>query len=83
MKIILDTEKKQTICPAEFFDYIRNINDASELTGSNVKITPENYLEKIITECSKVIRNKSELKKVTRSKSTKQKLADITINPAK
>lgn len=48
MKIVLDTVTKQTICPPEFFESIRKINDASELTESSKKVTSEDYLQKII-----------------------------------
>jgi len=68
MKIVLDTTTKQTICPPDFFDNIRKINDASELTGGTTVITPENYLEKIIAECTKVIINKNDLQKKKRPK---------------
>lgn len=61
MKVILDTATKQTICPPEFFESVRKINDAGELTGSTKKLTSEDYLKKIIEECSKVIINKSDL----------------------
>lgn len=68
MKIVLDTETRQTICPPEFFQNIRNINDAGELTASTKKLTSEDYLQKIIKECSKVIINKSDLGKRRSSK---------------
>lgn len=63
MKVVLDTATKQAICPPEFFENVRKINDASELTGSTKKLTSEDYLQKIITECSKVIVNKSDITK--------------------
>jgi len=63
MKIVLDTVTKQAICPPEFFEVIRKINDAMELTEGSKKVTSEDYLQKIITECSKVIVNKSDLAK--------------------
>ena len=47
MKIVLDTVTKQAICPPEFFDSVRKINDASELTESSKKVTSESYLQKI------------------------------------
>ena len=69
MKIVLDTATKQAICPAEFFETVRKINDASELTESEKKVTSEDYLQKIIAECSKVIVNKSDItKRRTRKK---------------
>ncbi len=67
MKIVLDTVTKETICPPDFFDNIRKINDASELTGSQTKVTAESYLEKIIKECSQVIVNRSDKTKKRRS----------------
>ena len=71
MKIVLDTVSKQTICPPDFFDNIRKINDASEITGGEKTVTAENYLEKIINECSKVIANKNDIKKPRRSRGGK------------
>ena len=71
MKIVLDTVTKQTICPPEFFESIRKINDASELTESSKKVTSEDYLQKIIKECSKVIVNKSDITKKRTSKKSK------------
>lgn len=68
MKITFDTATKQAICPPEFFESIRKINDASELTGGSKKLTSEDYLQKIITECSKVIVNKSDITKRRGSK---------------
>lgn len=70
MKVILDTEKKQAICPPEFFENVRKINDASELTGSTKKLTSEDYLQKIISECSKVLVNKND---VTKRRGSKKK----------
>jgi len=70
MKVILDTTTKQAVCPPEFFENVRKINDASELTGSTKKLTSEDYLQKIITECSKVIVNKSD---ITKRRTTKKK----------
>ena len=61
MKIVLDTVTKQAICPPDFFDNIRKINDAAELTGGQKLLTAENYLEKIIADCSKVIINKNDI----------------------
>ena len=45
MKIVLDTVTKQAVCPPEFFESIRKINDASELTESSKKVTSEDYLQ--------------------------------------
>lgn len=70
MKVVLDTVTKQAICPPEFFESIRKINDASELTESSKKVTSEDYLRKIIAECSKVIVNKSD---ITKKRGTKKK----------
>lgn len=79
MKIILDTDLKQTFCPKEFFEYIRKINDAAELTGGTSKLTPEAYLDKLIKECTNEIINKTELNSTTRKKRTskKNKIAEI------
>ena len=71
MKIVLDTVTKQAICPPEFFDSVRKINDASELTESSKKVTSESYLQKIIKDCSKVIVNKSDITKKRTSKKSK------------
>lgn len=68
MKIVLDTVTKQAVCPPEFFESIRKINDASELTESSKKVTSEEYLQKIINECSKVIVNRREIAKRRTSK---------------
>lgn len=70
MKIVLDTQTRQAVCPPEFFENVRKINDASELTGSTKKLTSEDYLQKIITECSKVLVNKSD---ITKRRNTKKK----------
>ena len=74
MKIVLDTVTKQAICPPEFFESIRKINDASELTESSKKVTSEDYLQKIIKECSKVIVNKSDIAKKRTSKKKQNRL---------
>lgn len=68
MKVVLDTDTKQAICPPEFFENVRKINDASELTGSTKKLTSEDYLQKIITDCSKTLINKSDMTKRRGSK---------------
>jgi len=67
MKIVLDTETKRAICPPEFFESIRKINDAAELTGGSKTLTSEDYLTKIIEDCSKVIVNKNDTTKKRRS----------------
>ena len=74
MKITLDTDLKQTFCPKEFFEYIRKINDAAELTGGTSKLTPEAYLDKLINECKNEIINKTEL---TQKKKHTKKIAEI------
>ena len=79
MKIVLDTATKQTICPPEFFENVRKINDASELTGSTKKLTSEDYLTKIIDECSKVIVNKNDVTK--RRTSKKKTTGNLVIEP--
>lgn len=63
MKITLDTVTKQAICPPEFFETVRKINDASELTGGQKKVSSEDYLQKVIQECSGTIINKSDITK--------------------
>lgn len=68
MKITLDTDTKQTICPPDFFASIRKINDAAELTGSTKTVTPEEYLDKLIKECSNVIVNKKEITRTRTSR---------------
>ena len=68
MKIVLDTATKQAVCPPEFFENIRKINDAAELTESSKNLTSEDYLQKIIDECSKVIVNKNDVTKRRGSK---------------
>lgn len=68
MKVILDTDTKQAVCPPEFFENVRKINDAAELTGSTKKLTLEDYLQKIIKECSTVIINKNDIQKKRSSK---------------
>ncbi len=68
MKIVLDTATKQAVCPPEFFENIRKINDAAELTESSKNLTSEDYLQKIIDECSKVIVNKNDVIKRRGSK---------------
>ena len=71
MKVVLDTVSRQAICPPEFFDYVRKINEAAELTGGDKKVTSENYLNKIIEDCSKSIVNKSDLKPTRRTSKKK------------
>lgn len=68
MKVVLDTVTKQAVCPPEFFENIRKINDAAELTESTKELTSEDYLQKIINEFSKVIVNKSDITKKRGSK---------------
>ncbi len=70
MKITLDTETNETLCPPEFFAYIRSINDAAELTGGKNTLTPEAYLDKLVKDCSKKIVNKKEKQKA-RTKTSK------------
>ena len=73
MKIVFDTVTKQAVCPPEFFDTIRKINDANELTGSSKKVSSEDYLQKVITECSGTIVNKSDITKRRGSKKNNYK----------
>ena len=77
MKITLDTDLKQTFCPKEFFEYIRKINDAAELTGGTSKLTPEAYLDKLINECKNEIINRAELTSTTKKKRNTKKIAEI------
>ncbi len=83
MKIVLDTETKQAICPPEFFESVRKINDASELTGSTKKLTSEDYLQKIIADCSKVLINKSDMpkKRGSRRTTSRSRVANLVIEP--
>lgn len=83
MKIVLDTQTRQAVCPPEFFENVRKINDASELTGSTKKLTSEDYLQKIITECSKVLVNKSDITKRRGSKKKVKntKIGNLVIEP--
>ena len=84
MKIVLDTTTKQAVCPPEFFENIRKINDAAELTESSKNLTSEDYLKKIIDECSKVIVNKNDVTKRRGSKKKaemKNKLGTLVLEP--
>lgn len=66
MKITFDTKTKQTLCPPEFFETVRKINDANELTGASKEVSSKDYLKKIIDECSKTIVNQKDLSKPRR-----------------
>lgn len=77
MKITLDTETNETLCPPEFFAYIRSINDAAELTGGKNTLTPEAYLDKLVKDCSKKIVNKKEKQKTRTKASKSQKIGTI------
>lgn len=70
MKIILDTELKKTVCPKSFFDSIRQLNEASKITGRTKEIELKEYLNSIIEECSKDIINEKDLPKKTRTRKT-------------
>ena len=48
MKIVIDTEMKKTICPKAFFDNIRQINEASKLTGRTEDLEWKEYLKSIL-----------------------------------
>lgn len=77
MKITLDTETNETLCPPEFFAYIRSINDAAELTGGKNTLTPEAYLDKLVKDCSKKIVNKKEKAKARTKASKSHKIGTI------
>lgn len=68
MKIVIDTLTKQAICPPEFFESVRKINDASKLTGGTKELTIEDYLEETLKECSHAIVNKNDLPKGRRTR---------------
>ena len=79
MKIVLDTATKQAVCPPEFFENIRKINDAAELTESSKNLTSEDYLQKIIDECSKVIVNKNDVTKRRGSKKKQKRKTNLAL----
>lgn len=68
MRIIIDTEMKKTICPKAFFDNIRQINEASKLTGRKEDLEWKEYLKSIIDDCTKDIINEKDVRKTTRTK---------------
>lgn len=67
MKIVIDTEMKKTICPKAFFDNIRQINEASKLTGRKEDLQWKEYLKSILDECTKDIINEADIRKKTRA----------------
>lgn len=68
MKIIIDTEMKKTICPKAFFDNIRQINEASKLTGRKEDLEWKEYLNSILEECTRDIINEKDVRKTTRNR---------------
>ncbi len=68
MKIVIDTEMKKTICPKAFFDNIRQINEASKLTGRTQDLEWKEYLKSILEECTKDIINEKDVRKTTRTR---------------
>lgn len=68
MKIIIDTEMKKTICPKAFFDNIRQINEASKLTGRTTDLEWKEYLNSIIEECTRDIINEKDVRTKTRTR---------------
>ncbi len=68
MKIVIDTEMKKTICPKAFFDNIRQINEASKLTGRTQDLEWKEYLKSILEECTKDIINEKDIRKTTRTR---------------
>ena len=68
MKIVIDTEMKKTICPKAFFDNIRQINQASKLTGRTEDLEWKEYLKSILDECTKDIINEKDVRKTTRTR---------------
>lgn len=68
MKIVIDTEMKKTICPKAFFDNIRQINEASKLTGRKEDLEWKEYLKSILDECTRDIINEKDVRSKTRTK---------------
>ena len=68
MKIVIDTELKKTICPKAFFDNIRQINEASKLTGRKEDLEWKEYLKSILDECTKDIINEKDVRRSTRTR---------------
>lgn len=68
MKIVIDTDTQRAICPPEFFDSVRKINEASSLTENAKELTIERYLEDILEKCSHAIVNKNDLPKGRRTR---------------
>lgn len=68
MKIVIDTEMKKTICPKAFFDNIRQINEASKLTGRTEDLEWKEYLKSILDECTRDIINEKDVRRTTRTK---------------
>ncbi len=77
MKIVIDTEMKKTICPKAFFDNIRQINQASKLTGRTEDLEWKEYLKSILDECTKDIINEKDVRRATR---TKKVVENVSVN---
>lgn len=68
MRIIIDTDMKKTICPKAFFDNIRQINEAAQLTGRTEDLEWKEYLKSILDTCTKDIINEKDVRKTTRTR---------------
>lgn len=71
MKIVIDTVTKRAICPPEFFESIREINEANDVdekTDPKDIMTSERYLQKLLEKNSKTIVNKNDLPKGRRTR---------------
>ncbi len=77
MKIVIDTEMKKTICPKAFFDNIRQINQASKLTGRTEDLEWKEYLKSILDECTKDIINEKDVRKTTR---TRKEVSNVNVS---
>ena len=77
MKIVIDTEMKKTICPKAFFDNIRQINEASKLTGRQESLEWKEYLNSIIEDCTKDIINEKDVRKITRRRTV---VENVSVN---
>ena len=75
MRIIIDTDMKKTICPKAFFDNIRQINEASALTGRDSDLEWKEYLKSIIDTCTKDIINEKDVRKTTRTRKVVENVA--------
>lgn len=69
MKITIDTDKKEVVCPQIFFERHHELLEMSKVTDGK-KITLEEYLETLFNDCKTNIKNASvyRKKKVTPKK---------------